>query len=321
MRVLSGMRPTGQLHLGNYHGALERWVELQKTHECFYFVADWHALTTDYASTENLRENAYEMAADWLAAGLSPERSTLFVQSRVPEHAELHLLLSMVTPVSWLERCPTYKEQLRELKDKDVRNFGFLGYPVLQTADILLYKAKGVPVGEDQLAHLELSREICRRFNGLYGEIFPEPEALLTPTPKVVGTDGRKMSKSYGNCIYLSDAPSEIGKKVSQMITDPQKIKKNDKGNPDICSVFWLQKIYQKDASSIESHCRTGKLGCVECKGTLSESLAAKLSPIRERREAFSKSVIEKSLDEGSRRAQSEAKKTLAEVKSAMHLV
>lgn len=309
--------------MGNYHGALARWVELQKIHECFYFVADWHALTTDYASTENLRENAYEMAADWLAAGLDPERSILFVQSQVPEHAELHLLLSMVTPVSWLERCPTYKEQLRELKDKDVRNFGFLGYPVLQTADILLYKAKGVPVGEDQLAHLELSREICRRFNGLYGDIFPEPEAILTPTPKVVGTDGRKMSKSYGNCIYLSDSPSAIGEKVSKMITDPQKIKKNDKGNPDICSVFWLQKIYQKEASSIsiESHCRAGKLGCVECKGMLSESLAANLSPIREKRKLFSESMIEKTLNAGSRRAQAEAKKTLAEVKKAMHLL
>ena len=245
-RVLSGMRPTGKLHLGNYVGALENWLELQHEHDCFFFVADWHALTTDFADTRDLRQNIWEMAADWLAAGLDPKRATLFIQSEILEHAELFLLFSMVTPLGWLERVPTYKEQREQIKDKDLGNIGFLGYPVLQAADILIYKANYVPVGEDQVPHVELTREIARRFNSIYPDpaVFPEPESLLTPSPRLPGTDGRKMSKSYDNCILLSDPEPTIRQKLKTMVTDPARKRRTDPGNPDLCPAYDYHKLY-----------------------------------------------------------------------------
>ena len=242
-RVLSGMRPSGKLHLGHFHGVLENWLRLQKEHECLFFVADWHALTTEYNNPSNIQDNIKEMVIDWLSCGIDPDKSTIFLQSAVKEHAELHLLLSMITPLSWLERNPTYKEQLEEVKDKDLHTYGFLGYPVLQTADIIIYKADMVPVGIDQAPHLELSREITRRFNFLYGKIFPEPQTLLTETPKLLGTDGRKMSKSYNNAIFLSDPPAVIEKKILPMMTDPARQRRTDKGNPELCPVYFLHKI------------------------------------------------------------------------------
>jgi len=237
-RILSGMRPTGPLHLGNYHGALDNWIAMQEEYECFFFIADWHALTSDYENPGNIRRFVQEMMIDWLSAGLSPEKCTLFVQSSVMEHAELFLLLSMITPVPWLERNPTYKDQIIQLENKDLSTFGFLGYPVLQAADIIMYKANGVPVGIDQVPHIEITREIARRFNYLYGNVFPEPDAILTQSSKILGLDRRKMSKSYNNAIYLSDSPEDIRAKVSAMITDPNRARRKDPGNPDICNVF-----------------------------------------------------------------------------------
>jgi len=237
-RVVSGMRPTGNLHLGHLHGALKQWLQLQDQYECFYFIADWHALTSEYKDPSLIKESTPEILIDWLAVGLDPEKSTLFLQSWVKEHAELHLLLSMITPIGWLERNPTYKDQQEELKDKDLGTYGFLGYPVLQAADILIYKAKYVPVGKDQLPHLEITREIARRFNYLYGDLFPEPQALLTESPYVPGTDGRKMSKSYNNAIYLSDPPELVAQKISLMFTDPQRGRRTDPGRPELCPVF-----------------------------------------------------------------------------------
>src|SRR5579885_526010 len=242
-RVLSGMRPTGKLHLGNLVGALRNWVQIQKKYESFFFIADWHALTTDYADTSHIQENTLEVMLDFLAAGLDPNQAVIFLQSHVPEHAELHLLISQTVPLGWLERVPTYKEQRENLKDKDLSTYGFLGYPVLQAADILMYKANFVPVGEDQLAHLELTREICRRFNGFYGEIFPEPHPLLTESPRLPGTDGRKMSKSFGNAIFISDSETQVREKVGMMMTDPARKRRSDPGNPDVCPVFAFHKI------------------------------------------------------------------------------
>src|SRR5215813_10031523 len=242
-RVLSGMRPTGKLHLGNVVGALSNWVKLQDQYECFHFIADWHALTSDFADTSMIKEYRIEMMIDWLAAGLDPKKSVMFVQSAAPQHAELHLILSMITPLGWLERVPTYKEQRENITDKDLGNYGFLGYPVLQAADILMYKGNFVPVGEDQVPHVELTREICRRFNSFYGEVFPEPQALLTPMPRLPGLDGRKMSKSYGNVIFLTDTPEEITKKVKVMMTDPARKRRTDPGNPDVCPVFSYHKL------------------------------------------------------------------------------
>jgi tryptophanyl-tRNA synthetase (EC 6.1.1.2) len=267
-RVVSGMRPTGKLHLGHYYGALKNWVPLQDTYECFYFVADWHALTTEYAHPQIIKESIHDMVIDWLALGIHVPKSAIFIQSSLPEHAELHLMFSMITPLSWLERNPTYKEQEQELKDKDIHTHGFLGYPVLQAADILIYKAHKVPVGIDQVPHLELTREIGRRFNFLYREIFPLPDALLTETPKILGIDGRKMSKSYNNALFLSDPPEIIKEKVSQMFTDPDRKRKTDPGNPDICNVFTLHKLYSHhdDVAMINRDCRVAKIGCVECK-------------------------------------------------------
>jgi tryptophanyl-tRNA synthetase len=321
-RVVSGMRPTGKLHLGHYYGALKNWVSLQDTYECFYFVADWHALTTEYAHPKIIKESIHDMVIDWLALGIHVPKSTVFVQSSLPEHAELHLMLSMITPLSWLERNPTYKEQEQELKDKDIHTHGFLGYPVLQAADILIYKAHKVPVGIDQVPHLELTREIGRRFNFLYQEIFPLPDALLTETPKILGIDGRKMSKSYNNALFLSDPPELIKEKVSQMFTDPNRKRKSDPGNPDICNVFTLHKLYSHpdDVAMINRDCRVAKIGCVECKKKLAPHLVEFLAPIQERREYYAehREAIDEILAAGNKRAQGVARQNLKEAREAM---
>ncbi len=283
-RVLSGMRPSGRLHLGHYHGVLENWLKLQSQYECFFFVADWHALTTEYADTAPLRENAVDMVVDWLAVGIDPEVSTVFMQSSVMEHAELFVLLSMITPLSWLERNPTYKEQLKEVVGKDLHTFGFLGYPVLQTADIIIYKADKVPVGIDQAPHVELSREITRRFNNFYGEVFPEPATLLTDAPKLLGTDGRKMSKAYNNAIYLSDEPGVVEKKMLTMMTDPARKRRDDPGNPDICPVFLSFHLLYSDELTkgwVRQGCTTAGIGCIECKKSVIPRVLELLGPIR----------------------------------------
>ncbi len=394
MRIVSGMRPTGKLHLGHYFGVIKNWISLQEEHETFFFVADWHALTTAYKRTSELQRNVRELMVDWLALGLDPQKSTLFIQSMVKEHAELHLLFSMITPKSWLEWNPTYKDMkynLLRLQDvalqfrgglRDVirefinmipyrvedferfeerllddlsetfivalfegeiepellkrlnvskRDFyetdtyGFLGYPVLQAADILVYKGQGVPVGEDQLPHIELTREIARRFNHLYGEVFPQPEALLTETPKVPGTDGRKMSKSYNNAVFFADSEEEVQRKVMKMFTDPQKLRKNDPGRPEICPVFMYHKLFTEDpkkVEQIEKDCRLGKLGCVECKRIMLEGLERFLSPIRERRREIEGRVkeVEEIFIEGSSKAREVARRTMEEVRQAMNL-
>ena len=394
MRILSGMRPTGKLHLGHYFGVLKNWIELQKEHETFFFIADWHALTTGYKDTRELQHNIRELMIDWIALGLDPAKSVLFIQSRVKEHAELFLLFSMITPKSWLEWNPTYKDMkynllrlndlslmfrggLRDLvkefigklpykvedfealeenllddiadffirsvfeghiekellKDMNVSKkefydtdtYGFLGYPVLQAVDILIYKAEGVPVGEDQLPHIELSREIARRFNYLYGETFPEPQALLTQTPKLVGIDGRKMSKSYNNAIFFADTKEEVQQKVMRFFTDPQKLRKGDPGRPEICPVFSYHRIFspQEDVNSIEEDCRSGALGCVECKRLMFLKLEEYLEPIREKRREVQSRIDElvDIFEEGSRKAQFIAKETMEEVRKKMNLV
>ncbi len=318
MRVLSGMRPTSRLHLGNLLGALTNWKSLQEEYECFYMVADLHALTTDYADTKEIRGNTREMVIDWLAAGIDPKRSTIFIQSQIPEHSELHLLLSMFIPIPWLERCPTYREQLKEIKGKDLKTYGFLGYPVLQAADILIYKAEVVPVGEDQLPHLELTREIARRFNHLYKDIFPIPQARLTEVPRLPGIDGRKMSKSYDNCIYLSDSERVIREKIGEAITDPARKTLKDKGHPDICTIFNFHQIYnQKDVKDIEARCKKAQMGCKECKRNLANILVVALSGLHKRRKELSQNprIINKILGEGREKASKIAKETLEEVK------
>jgi tryptophanyl-tRNA synthetase len=318
-RILSGMRPTGKLHLGHLHGALENWRELQNKYECFYFVADWHALTTDYADSSMINESTYEMLADWIACGIDPNKSTIFVQSHVKEHAELALLFGMITPLSWLERVPTYKEMKEQLQDKDLATYGFLGYPLLQTADIAAYKADYVPVGEDQIPHLELAREIVRRFNYLYGETFPEPNPLLTKVPKILGTDGRKMSKSYGNAIYLSDTPEEITSKIMKMYTDPRRLRRTDPGNPDDCGIFYLHKFHsrEEDIAMVNRECRTAGIGCVDCKKLLLSSLVRELTPIREKREKLMKRKDElvDIIKAGDKKAREVARETLEEVR------
>ena len=321
-RVLSGMRPSGRLHLGNYLGALANWVRLQDSLDCFYFVADWHALTDDL-DTSDVAANAVEMLADWLGAGLDPERSTLFIQSLVPEHAELHLLFSMTTPVGWLERVPTYRERI-EQQEITSPSYGLLGYPLLQSADILMYKPKWVPVGIDQAPHVELTREVARRFNNHFGEIFPEPDVKLTEIPKVPGTDGRKMSKSYGNTIELADTPEEIVKKVRPMVTDPARKRRSDPGNPEICPVFDLHKIFTPPADRewAATGCRTAGIGCLDCKEMLLKHMLPPLSAIRERRQKFAEkpSAIVEILHEGSRRARKVAQATMQEVRAAVRL-
>ncbi len=318
------MRPTGKLHLGNLVGALQNWVKLQDEYESFHFVADWHMLTTDYADTADLRANTWEMVADWLAAGLDPEKATFFIQSRLPEHAELHLLFSMVTPLGWLERVPTYKEQLDNIKDRDLHTYGFLGYPVLQAADILMYKAQYVPVGEDQVAHVELTREIARRFNSFYGRVFPEPQALLTPTPKLPGTDGRKMSKSYDNAIFLGDAPDVVSSKLATMITDPARKRRTDPGNPDVCPVFDLHKVFSSSETidRVNRECRTAEIGCLDCKKLLAQHLNAHLAPIQERRKPYEQNPqrVWDILETGTAKARQVAQATMAEVRAAVKL-
>jgi tryptophanyl-tRNA synthetase len=323
-RIVSGMRPTGALHLGNLHGALQNWISMQPDYDCFFFIADWHALTSDYENPGNIENYARNMMIDWLAAGLDPEKSVLFVQSRVKEHAELYLLLSMITPVPWLERNPTYKEQIDALQNRDLSTFGFLGYPVLQAADIIIYKAEGVPVGIDQAPHIELTREIARRFNHLYGRVFPEPETILTKISKILGTDRRKMSKSYNNAIFLSDPPGEIRKKVGRMITDPQRIKRTDPGDPSICNVFTFHQLYSPAdlVARVEKDCRSAQIGCVECKQKMAEHLVAYLAPIREKIAYYKTHVdqVEQIMAEGSDNARQVAAQTLAEVRDAVRI-
>lgn len=314
-RILSGMRPTGRLHIGHL-SVLENWVALQDTYQCYFFVADLHALTTSFDETENIRENTRQMMADWLAAGIDPERSVIFVQSRIPQHAELHLLFSMITPLSWLERVPTYKDSVIQHRERgrDITTYGFLGYPLLQAADILMYRADAVPVGEDQLPHLELCREVARRFNHLYGRVFPEPQALLSRVAMLPGVDGRKMSKSYANYIELAATSKELQKGVNSMITDPARIRKDDPGHPEVCVVHKYHGIYRADElSGIEEECRAGGIGCVACKKMLAGTLEELLAPIREKREAIinDKDYIDDVLAEGTRRAAEEARRTM----------
>ncbi|WP_367359227.1 tryptophan--tRNA ligase [Syntrophus buswellii] len=325
-RILSGMRPTGKLHLGNLHGALKNWVNLQNDdrYECFYFVADWHALTSDYSDTGQILDNVTDMVIDWLSVGLDPEKSTLFVQSRIIEHAELFLLLSMITPLPWLERNPTYKEIKEELSNRDLSTFGFLGYPVLQAADIIIYKAHGVPVGVDQLPHVELTREIARRFNFLYREIFPIPEPLISDVPKLLGIDGRKMSKSYGNSIYISDTGNELNKKILSMFTDPQRQRKSDPGRPELCNVFSFHQLYSDDSSigEIDVECRRAGIGCIECKKRLAARITEGLQTVHERQEYYRghiKEVLE-IIENGTARASGIARATMAEVREAVKI-
>jgi tryptophanyl-tRNA synthetase len=354
-RVVSGMRSTGKLHLGNYVGALQNWVGMQDEYECFFFVADWHALTTDYADTSQVKQNSIEVLLDWLAAGLDPERCTMFIQSHVPQHAELHLLLSMITPLGWLERVPTYKEQRENIAEKDLGTYGFLGYPVLQAADILLYKGDFVPVGEDQVAHVELTREIARRFNQFYPSVvgaggvttgfltqaeevvgggsrfagyalrvFPEPQALKTKTAKLPGTDGRKMSKSYGNTILLTDPEPVVRQKLKTMVTDPARIRRTDPGNPDVCPVGDLHKIFSSAETNakVNAGCRSAGIGCIECKSWAADSLVQILNPMQQRRQKYEQNprLAWDILEAGSERARKEASQTMDEVREAIHM-
>jgi tryptophanyl-tRNA synthetase len=378
-RILSGMRPTGKLHLGNYMGALFNWVKLQHDYECYFFIADYHALTTDYANTSNLRENIREVILDFLAAGLDPEISTLFIQSDVKAHFELHALFSMITPLSWLERVPTYKDQQEQLKEKDLATYGFLGYPLLQSADILLYKPRYVPVGADQVAHVELTREIARRFNQFFPgdfhlasdaapwemgaiqekarklagdkaksafsahelyeaahqtkkitegfgrtEVLPEPDVLLTPSPKLPGTDGRKMSKSYRNTILLSDPESEVRTKLKTMVTDPARVRREDPGNPDVCPVFDLHKVFSSEETQKDARigCSTAGIGCIQCKSWLADAVVAHLAPIQERRRHYESNFVEveEILRQGAVRAATRANQTMQEVRYAVGL-
>lgn len=320
------MRPTGNLHLGNYEGALKNWVRLQDSgeYEGYYFVADLHALTSDYADTSAIRQNTLDMVSDWLAAGLDPEKSTIFVQSMVPEHAELHVILSAVTPLGWLERVPTYKEQRENITEKDIGNYAFLGYPVLQAADIIMYKADYVPVGKDQASHVELTREIVRRFNNFFGDVFPEPQALHTEVLTLPGTDGRKMSKSYNNAIYLIDSPEVMREKARKMITDRTRIRRSDPGHPEICDVCQMHRFFvpAEVADKFDDDCRNARIGCVDRKRALADSIIERYGAIAERsrrlRENPDKVIAV--LKEGSRRAQEEARKTMAEVRRAIKL-
>ncbi len=332
-RILSGMRPTGKLHLGNHMGALHNWVRLQHDYECFFFIADWHALTTDYADPGNIQSNIHEMALDWLSAGLDPEKCTIFVQSKVEHHASLHLALSMITPLGWLERVPTYKEQQENLAGRDLTTYGFLGYPLLQSADILLYGTPGgtlhVPVGADQVAHVELTREVARRFNSMYRvkrqrDLLLEPQVLLTPTPKLPGTDGRKMSKSYSNFILLSDPEPEIRKKLKPMVTDPARVRRTDPGDPDKCPVGDLHKVFSsaETLAKVYDGCRTAGVGCIECKGWLADSVVAELAPMQERRARYAANpaLVTEILAAGNARAADAAERTMQPIRKAMGL-
>ena len=325
-RVLSGMRPTGKLHLGNYMGALANWVKLQDQYECYFFIADWHALTTDYADTSQVVPNIMDVMLDYLAAGLDPDRCVLFLQSKVLQHAELYLLLGMITPLGWLERVPSYKEQQENLAHKDLSNIGFLGYPLLMASDILLYQPRFVPVGNDQTAHVELTREVARRFNQHYkldgAEVLPEPQVLLTPSPKLPGTDGRKMSKSYGNTILLTDPEPEVRKKLKTMVTDPARVRRTDPGDPDKCPVGDLHKVFSAPEKLVEVYegCRSAGIGCIQCKGWAADALVQILEPIQARRAGFSESQVKEILEEGSTRARTRAEQTMEEVRGAMQM-
>ena len=322
-RILSGMRPTGPLHIGHLVGALKNWVNLQKDYDCFFMVADWHALMSEYEKPQGLKDIVIDNVIDWLSCGISPEKSTIFIQSQVKEHLELYMVFSLITPLGWLERCPTYKEQLREMKDRNIKTFGFLGYPVLQAADILLYKAAAVPVGDDQLPHLELAREISRRFNGLYENFFPEPEALLTESSRLLGLDGRKMSKSYNNYIALSDSPDLIRKKVQRMFTDPTRIKISDPGHPEKCNLSSYYAVFSAARhKEIEKLCREAKIGCTKCKKELAELTIEFLEPIQEKRERLlkDKDRICTILDEGTHKAKKIASQTMQAIKDVLNL-
>lgn len=322
--IFSGMRPTGRLHLGNLFGALENWVKLQDEYQCFYCLVDWHAMTTDYENPGNINQNVREMVMDWLSCGIDPDKAVVFRQSDVKEHAELHLLLSMVTPLSWLERCPTYKDQLQQIEGRNLATYGFIGYPVLQAADILLYKANAVPVGEDQAAHLEITREIVRRFNYIYGEkMFPEPETIFNKYRVVTGLDRRKMSKSYENAIDIACTPEEIPKKVRMMITDPARIRKDDPGNPEVCTVFSFHRIFDLEKLDlVEQSCRLGERGCVECKNNLSELMLQYLEPIHKRRRELENNPkgVTEVLEYGREKAVQVARTTMEEVRALIGL-
>ncbi|HEY7532871.1 MAG TPA: tryptophan--tRNA ligase [Nitrospiraceae bacterium] len=323
-RVLSGMQPSGLLHLGNYLGALENWKSLQTEFDCYFFVADWHALSTNYADTGRIREYVRELLIDWLASGIDPSKATVFVQSRIPEHAILHLLLSMIVPIAWLERNPTYKEKQEEIRERDLSTYGFLGYPVLQAADILLYKPDFVPVGKDQLPHLELTRELARRFNSLYKHVFPEPMERLTKFPKVLGTDGRKMSKSYGNTINLSDSELVVRQKLKTMVTDPARVRRHDPGNPEICPVYDFHKIFSPTSiqEQVNQECRTAVIGCIDCKKLVADRIVERLTPIWDARADLTKDParLTEIVEDGSRRASLVAHRTLEDVNEAMHI-
>lgn len=320
--VLSGMRPTGPLHLGHLAGALRNWLKLQDQYKCFYSIVTWHAFSSEYQNPKLIKDFTFEYAADWLSIGLDPAKSVLFVQSEIKEHAELHLLLSMIIPLPWLERVPTFKEMRRELRGKDINTYGFLGYPVLQTADIIIYKAEVVPVGEDQAFHLELAREITRRFNRFYGNIFPEPQILLTEVPKLAGTDGRKMSNSFGNAIFIKDTPKIIRKKISTMITDIRRKRRTDAGIPEDCPVFSLHRAFVPEGKRHElaMACRTAEIGCLDCKNVVIESINSILAPLQNKRKEFEKNpdIVWDILKEGNKKAREVAQKTMQEVRAAI---
>ena len=320
------MRPTGKLHLGNYMGALANWVKLQDQYECYFFIADWHALTTDYADTSQIVPNIKDVLLDYLAAGLDPEKSVLFLQSKVLQHAELTLLLGMITPLGWLERVPSYKEQQENLSSKDLSSIGFLGYPLMQAADILIYQPQFVPVGHDQAAHVELTREVARRFNNFYKldgeEVLPEPQVLLTPSPKLPGTDGRKMSKSYGNTILMTDPEPVVRQKLKTMVTDPARVRRTDPGDPDKCPVGDLHKVFSTPETLVNVYegCRTAGIGCIQCKGWAADALVQVLTPIQERRARYTETQVEEILEDGSNRARARAEQTMVEVRAAMQI-
>lgn len=323
-RVVSGMRATGEIHLGHYFGALKNWIALQEEYECFFFSAEWHALTTEYRDPSKISGYAMSNIIDWLALGLDPDKTTIFLQSRIKEHAELYLLLAMITPLGWLERNPTYKDQIKQIKNKNLSTLGFLSYPVLQGADVMVYNGELVPVGEDQIAHLELSREIVRRFNHFYGTVFKEPEALLTPVPKLPGTDGRKMSNSYGNAIFLSDSKEVFRKKIMQMMTDPARKRRQDPGNPDICPLYDLHKLFTDEIkqAELDKGCRTAAIGCVDCKEALLETVEPWHEAFLEKRRHYQSKpkLVEDILEHGISRAQKAAAETMEKVRGALNL-
>lgn len=323
--VLSGMRPTGKLHFGHLHGVLKNWLKLQEEYQCYFFAADWHALTSEYEDTSNIKDDIREMVIDWLSVGINPEKSVIFVQSQIKEHAELFLLFSMITPLSWLERNPTYKEQLQEINNKDLSTFGFLGYPVLQAADILIYKADCVPVGIDQVPHVELTREIARRFNFIFkSNIFPEPEALLTEIPKLLGVDGRKMSKSYNNAISLSDRPEVVEKKILTMMTDPHRIKRTDPGDPELCPLFLFHKVYSNDEERelITKECKGALIGCVDCKKRLLAKMKTEIEAYWDKRNYYEANpdIVNEIISKGNEMARNKAVDTIEEVRKVVKL-